>query len=217
MKKNNKKTQLSFNKVFGDIKEKIAEITYFKIKENPAIKQAEILIQGEMKMGEKVIKEPKDKKVPDLHPELKKFIAEQNQRWDQQFEFNHQQNKKWESQTELNNEIKEFIKDQNRRWDQQFEFNHQQNKKWESQTELNNEIKEFIKDQNRRWDEQERKWEKQFEFNQQQNQKWNEQMQFNKQMLKTNQVVLTSIQEILLRLERIESLPTIQKELNDLK
>ena len=182
MKKNNKKTQLSFNKVFGDIKEKIAKITYFKIKENPAIKQAEILIQGEMKMGEKVIKEPKDKKVPDLHPELKKFIAEQNQRWDQQFEFNHQQNKKWESQTELNNEIKEFIKDQNRRWD-----------------------------------EQERKWEKQFEFNQQQNQKWNEQMQFNEQMQKTNQVVLTSIQEILLRLERIESLPTIQKELNDLK
>ena len=119
-------------------------------------------------MGEKVIKEPKAKKVPDLHPELKKFIEEQNERWDEQ-------NKKWEAQTELNNEIKEFIKDQNRRWDQQFEFN------------------------------------------QQQNQKWKEQMEFNQQMQKTNQVVLTSIQEILLRLERIESLPTIQKELNDLK
>ena len=163
MKENNKKAQLSFNKVFGDIKE------------NPAIKQAEIMIQGEMKMGEKVIKEAKPKKVPDLHPELKKFIAEQNERWDEQ------------------------------------------NQRWNSQTELNQEIKEFIKDQNRRWDEQERKWEKQFEFNQQQNQKWNEQMQFNEQMQKTNQVVLTSIQEILLRLERIESLPTIQKELNDLK
>ena len=77
-------------------------------------------------MGEKVIKEAKPKKVPDLHPELKKFIAEQN--------------KKWESQTELNQEIKEFIKDQNRRWDQQFEFNHQQNQKWEAQNELNQEI-----------------------------------------------------------------------------
>ena len=185
--KNNKKTKLSFKRVFEDIKEKITKITYYKIKENPAIKQAEIMIQGEMKMGEKVIKEAKPKKVPDLHPELKKFIADQNIRWEQQFEFNHQQNKKWEAQTELNNEIKEFIKEQN--------------KKWEAQTELNNEIKEFIKDQNRRWEEQ--------------NQKWNEQMQFNQQMQKTNQVVLTSIQEILLRLERIENLPTIKKELSN--
>ena len=182
MKENNKKTKLSFNGVFGDIKEKITKITYYKIKENPEIKQAEILIQEEMKMGEKIIKEAKPKKVPDLHPELKKFIAEQNERWNNQFE--------------LNNEIKKFIKDQNQ--------------KWKDQTELNNEIKEFIKEQNRRWDEQ-------FEFNQQQNQKWKEQMEFNQQMQKTNQVVLTSIQEILLRLERIESLPTIQKELNDLK
>ena len=133
MNENNKKNKLSFNKVFGDIREKITKITYYKIKENPAIKQAEIMIQGEMKMGEKVIKEAKPKKVPDLHPELKKFIEEQNERWKEQ-------NKKWE--------------EQNQKWDQQ---------------------------------------------------------------IKTNQVVLTSIQEILLRLERIESLPTIQKELNDLK
>ena len=161
MKRTNKKRQLSFNKVFSDIREKITKITYYKIKENPAIKQAEIMIQEEMKMGEKVIKEPKAKKVPDLHPELKKFIEEQNERWNEQ------------------------------------------NKKWEAQTELNQEIKEFIKDQNRRWDEQNKKWEEQ-------NQKWDQQ-------IKTNQVVLTSIQEILLRLERIESLPTIQKELNDLK
>ena len=133
MNENNKKNKLSFNKVFGDIREKITKITYYKIKENPAIKQAEIMIQGEMKMGEKVIKEAKPKKVPDLHPELKKFIEEQNERWNEQ-------NKKWE--------------EQNQKWDQQ---------------------------------------------------------------IKTNQVVLTSIQEILLRLERIESLPTIQKELNDLK
>ena len=145
MKENNKKTQLSFNKVFCDIKEKIAKITYYKIKENPAIKQAEIMIQEEMKMGEKVIKEPKAKKVPDLHPELKKFIAEQNERWNNQFE-------------------------------------------------LNNEIKEFIKDQNKRWDEQNQKWD---------------------QQIKTNQVLLTSIQEILLRLEQIENLPTIKKELHD--
>ena len=185
--KNNKKIKLSFKRVFDDIKEKIDKITYYKIKENPAIKQAEIIIQGEMKMGEKVIKETKPKKVPDLHPELKKFIEQQNERWNEQ-------NKKWEAQTELNQEIKEFIKEQNRRWDEQFEFNQQQNKKWEAQTELNNEIKEFIKDQN---------------------QKWNEQMQFNQQMQKTNQVVLTSIQEILLRLERIENLPTIKKELSN--
>ena len=194
MNENNKKNKLSFNKVFCDIREKIAKITYYKIKENPAIKQTEIMIQGEMKMGEKVIKETKPKKVPDLHPELKKFIAEQNERWNNQFE--------------LNNEIKGFIKEQNKRWDQQFEFNQQQNQKWESQTELNKEIKEFIRDQNRRWDEQNKKWEEQ-------NQKWNEQMQFNQQMQKTNQVVLTSIQEILLRLERIENLPTIKKELSN--
>ena len=156
MKRNNKKRRLSFNKVFGDIREKITKITYY-----PAIKQAEIMIQRELKMGEKIIKEAKPKKVPDLHPELKKFIAEQNERWNEQ------------------------------------------NKKWEAQTELNQEIKEFIKDQNRRWDEQNKKWEEQ-------NQKWDQQ-------IKTNQVVLTSIQKILLRLERIESLPTIQKELNDLK
>ena len=80
MNENNKKNKLSFNKVFGDIREKITKITYYKIKENPAIKQAEIMIQGEMKMGEKVIKEAKPKKVPDLHPELKKFIEEQNER-----------------------------------------------------------------------------------------------------------------------------------------
>ena len=166
MKENNKKAQLSFNKVFCDIKEKITKITYYKIKENPTIKQAKIMIQGEMKMGEKVIKEAKPKKVPDLHPELKKFIEEQNQKWD--------------SQTELNNEIKEFIKDQNKKWEQQFEFNHQQNQKWEKQDK-----------------------------------KWNEQMEFNHQMQKTNQVVLASIQEILLRLERIENLPTIKKELGN--
>ena len=80
MNENNKKTKLSFKRVFDNIREKITKITYYKIKENPAIKQAEIMIQGEMKMGEKVIKEPKAKKVPDLHPELKKFIAEQNQK-----------------------------------------------------------------------------------------------------------------------------------------
>ena len=201
MNENNKKTKLSFNGVFGDIREKLDKITYYKFKENPAIKQAEIMIQGEMKMGEKIIKEAKPKKIPDLHPELKKFIKEQNERWNNQFELNNEikefikdQNRRWNNQFELNNEIKEFIKDQNRRWDEQFKFNHQQNQKWKDQTELNQEIKEFIKDQNRRWDEQNQKWD---------------------QQIKTNQVVLTSIQEILLRLERIESLPTIKKELSN--
>ena len=184
-KKYEQKTKLSFSGVFRDIKEKLSKITIYKIKENKITKQAEITIQGEMKMTEEVTKKAKTRKAPDLHPELKKFIEEQNKRWNNQFE--------------LNNEIKGFIKEQNKRWDQQFEFNHQQNQKWESQTELNNEIKEFIRDQNRRWDEQ--------------NQKWNEQMEFNQQMQKTNQVVLTSIQEILLRLERIEKLPTIKKRI----
>ena len=138
MRKNNKKTKLSFKRVFDNIREKITKITYFKIKENPAIKQAEILIQGEMKMGEKVIKEPKAKKVPDLHPELKKFIEEQNKRWEKQ------------------------------------------DKRWE--------------DQNQKWEDQNKKWDKQ---------------------IQTNQVILTSIQEILLRLERIETLPTIKKELGN--
>ena len=138
MRKNNKKTKLSFKRVFDNIREKITKITYFKIKENPAIKQAEILIQGEMKMGEKVIKEPKAKKVPDLHPELKKFIEEQNKRWEKQ------------------------------------------DKRWE--------------DQNQKWEDQNKKWDKQ---------------------IQTNQVILTSIQEILLRLERIETLPTMKKELGN--
>ena len=161
MSKNNDKSKLSFKTVFSDIREKLKRITSYKIKENPADKQLEIMIQGEMKMAEKVIKKDKPKKASSLHPELKKFIEEQNERWNNQFE--------------LNNEIKDFIKDQNQKWDEQ----------------------------NKRWYEQERKWEQQFEFNQ--------------QMQKTNQVVLTSIQEILLRLERIESLPTIKKELSDLK
>ena len=203
MSKNNDKSKLSFKTVFSDIREKLKRITSYKIKENPGDKQLEIMIQGEMKMTEKVIKKDKPKKASSLHPELKKFIEEQNERWNNQFELNNEikdfikdQNRRWESQTELNNEIKEFIKDQNQ--------------KWKDQTELNNEIKEFIKDQNKRWDDQEKKWEQQFEFNHQQNQKWDQQ-------IKTNQVVLTSIQEILLRLERIESLPTNKKELNDLK
>ena len=161
MSKNNDKSKLSFKTVFNDIREKLKRITSYKIKENPADKQLEIMIQGEMKMAEKVIKKDKPKKASSLHPELKKFIEEQNERWNNQFE-------------------------------------------------LNSEIKEFIKDQNKRWDDQEKKWEQQFEFNHQQNQKWDQQ-------IKTNQVVLTSIQEILLRLERIESLPTNKKELNDLK
>ena len=182
MSKNNDKSKLSFKTVFSDIREKLKRITSYKIKENPADKQLEIMIQGEMKMTEKVIKKDKPKKASGLHPELKKFIEEQNERWNNQFE--------------LNGEIKEFIKDQNQ--------------KWKDQTELNNEIKEFIKDQNQKWDEQNKRW-------YEQERKWEQQFEFNQQMQKTNQVVLTSIQEILLRLERIESLPTNKKELSDLK
>ena len=54
---------------------------------------------------------------------------------------------------------------------------------------LNPEIQQFMQDQNKKWEEQS----------------------------KVNQVVLTSIQEILLRLGRIEKCPTIKKELDELE
>ena len=50
-------------------------------------------------------------------------------------------------------------------------------------------MSEFIKDQNKKWEEQ----------------------------AKVNQTILTSIQEILLRIQRIEKCPTIKKELDELE
>ena len=69
--------------------------------------------------------------------------------------------------------------------------------------ELHPEIKQFMEEQRK--------------FNQSQNEKWEEQIKFNKQMQETNQVILTSIQEILLRVQRIEKCPTIKKELDELE
>ena len=76
------------------------------------------------------------------------------------------------------------------------EFMDQQNK-------FNSDIKEFIEDQKK--------------FNKTQNDKWEEQIKFNKQMQETNQTILSSIQEILLRIQRIEKCPTIKKELDELE
>ena len=80
----------------------------------------------------------------------------------------------------------------------------------EEQKKFNSDVKEFIEEQ------------KKFnsdvkEFMQDQNKKWEEQIKFNKQMQETNQVILTSIQEILLRVQRIEKCPTIKKELDELE
>ena len=76
--------------------------------------------------------------------------------------------------------------------------------------ELHPELKQFIEDQNKRWEEQAK-------FNKSQNEKWEEQIKFNKQMQETNQAILSSIQEILLRIQRIEKCPTIKKELDELE
>ena len=64
---------------------------------------------------------------------------------------------------------------------------------------------------------QNKKWEEQAKFNKSQNDKWEEQIKFNKQMQESNQVILSSIQEILLRMQRIEKCPTIKKELDELE
>ena len=59
----------------------------------------------------------------------------------------------------------------------------------EEQNKFNSDVKEFIEDQKK----------------------------FNKQMQETNQTILSSIQEILLRIQRIEKCPTIKKELDELE
>ena len=73
--------------------------------------------------------------------------------------------------------------------EEQRKFNQSQNEKWEEQAKVNHQMSEFIKDQNKKWEEQS----------------------------KVNQTILTSIQEILLRIQRIEKCPTIKKELDELE
>ena len=110
----------------------------------------------------------------------------------------------------LHPKLERFIQQQNQRWEEQDKRWEEQDKKWNEQLELNKEIKQFIKDQNQKWIEQDKRWEEHIKFNQ-------EVKQFIVKQEQINEVLLSSIKEILLRLERIESLPTIQKELKELK
>ena len=66
--------------------------------------------------------------------------------------------------------------------------------KTKKEPKLHPEIKQFMEEQRK--------------FNQSQNEKWEEQS-------KVNQAILTSIQEILLKIQRIEKCPTIKKELDE--
>ena len=130
-----KKNKISFKSLFDAIKDEISKIISFKIKKNHVLNQTEIIIKGETKMTDGIVKKAKTKtkKVPELHPEIKQFMEEQRK-------FNQSQNEKWE----------------------------EQDKKWEEQA-------------------------------------------------KVNQAILTSIQEILLKIQRIEKCPTIKKELDELE
>ena len=139
---------MSFSKFLEVIKGEITKIISFKIKKNKVLNQTEIIIRGETKMTDGIVKKQgKAKKEPKLHPEIKQFMEEQNK---------------------FNSDVKEFIQEQKK-------------------------------------------------FNQSQNDKWEEQIKFNKQMQESNQVILSSIQEILLRMQRIEKCPTIKKELDELE
>ena len=167
---NHKKIKISFKSIFDVIRDEISKIISFKIKKNQALNQTQIIIKGETKMTDGVVKkgEGKTKKVPELHPEIKQFMEEQKK---------------------FNTDVKEFMQDQNKKWEEQ-------NKRWEEQIKFNNDIKKFVKEQTKI-----NKDVKNFINNQQE----------------TNQVLLTSIKEILLRLERIEKCPTIKKELDELE
>ena len=160
--------KMSFSKFLEVIKGEITKIISFKIKKNKALNQTEIIIRGETKMTDDVIKKTKIKKEPKLHPEIKQFMDQQNK---------------------FNTDVKEFIQEQKK---------------------FNSEVKQFMQDQNK-------KWEEQAKFNKSQNDKWEEQIKFNKQMQESNQVILSSIQEILLRMQRMEKCPTIKKELDELE
>ena len=89
--------------------------------------------------------------------------------------------------------------------------------KTKKEPKLHPEIKQFMEEQRKFNQSQNEKWEEQIKFNKSQNEKWEEQIKFNKQMQETNQAILSSIQEILLRIQRIEKCPTIKKELDELE
>ena len=85
----NKKNKISFKSIFDAIKDEISKIISFKIKKNQALNQTQIIIKGETKMTDGVVKKgkAKTKKVPELHPEIKQFMEEQRK-------FNQSQNEK---------------------------------------------------------------------------------------------------------------------------
>ena len=89
--------------------------------------------------------------------------------------------------------------------------------KTKKEPKLHPEIKQFMEEQRKFNQSQNKKWEEQIKFNKSQNEKWEEQIKFNKQMQEANQAILSSIQEILLRIQRIEKCPTIKKELDELE
>ena len=103
---------------------------------------------------------------------------------------------KTKKEPKLHPEIKQFMEEQRK-------FNQSQNEKWEEQIKFNNDIKTFIKEQTK--------------INKRVDNFIKDQTEINKQMQQTNQVILTSIQEILLKIQRIEKCPTIKKELDELE
>ena len=94
----------------------------------------------------------------------------------------------------------EFIKEQK-------EVNKRQEQTNMKQAEFNQFVIEFIKEQKLVNQRQEETNKKQEIFNQQQ-------LEFNKKQEKFNEIILNEIKEIKIRLDKIESCPTIQKELN---
>ena len=103
---------------------------------------------------------------------------------------------KTKKEPKLHPEIKQFMEEQRK-------FNQIQNEKWEEQIKFNNDIKKFIKEQTK--------------INKRVDDFIKDQAEINKQMQQTNQVILTSIKEILLKIQRIEKCPTIKKELDELE
>ena len=103
---------------------------------------------------------------------------------------------KTKKEPKLHPEIKQFMEEQRK-------FNQIQNEKWEEQIKFNNDIKKFINEQTK--------------INKRVDDFIKDQAEINKQMQQTNQVILTSIKEILLKIQRIEKCPTIKKELDELE
>ena len=115
-----KKIKISFKSIFDVIGDEISKIISFKIKKNQALNQTQIIIKGETKMTDGVVKKgkAKTKKVPELHPEIKQFMEEQRK-------FNQSQNEKWKEQDKKWEEQDKRWKEQNEKWEDQIKFNKQ--------------------------------------------------------------------------------------------